>query len=308
MVKRKVKKVKLKKKNFVIFITILALLIALISKTVDTVYNLITQPKEEKTETKKVKKEKTKERDKRLEQLDNIDLKISYFNHNYIDRYIKYRKNNPDLKIEDVILRVNIGIDNEYYTNTKPATNLNKNTVLVNKYNYLNEDYEPKDLEKISLSYSRSGMKLISEAKDQFEAMAKQAEKEGLKLIVTSSYRGYDYQETLYNNYVKRDGKKAADTYSGRPGFSEHQTGLAVDLYDGETIYTEFEKTKEFKWMQENAHKYGFILRFPKDKEDLTGYEYESWHYRYVGQKIATYIHDNNLCYEEYYAMFVEVF
>ncbi|MBR6948725.1 MAG: M15 family metallopeptidase [Bacilli bacterium] len=151
-------------------------------------------------------------------------------------------------------------------------------------------------------------MKLVSEAKSQYEAMAKQAAKEGLKLVATSSYRSYEYQEELYNNYAKRDGKEAADTYSGRPGYSEHQTGLAVDLYNGKELYTEFEKTKEFEWMQKNAHKYGFILRFPKDKEKLTGYEYESWHYRYVGEKIATYIHDNNLCFEEYYTMFIEIF
>ena len=87
-------------------------------------------------------------------------------------------------------------------------------------------------------------MKLVSEAKSQYEAMAKQAAKEGLKLVATSSYRSYEYQEELYNNYAKRDGKEAADTYSGRPGYSEHQTGLAVDLYNGKELYTEFEKTK----------------------------------------------------------------
>ena len=299
------KKIRIKKKNFTIFILIIILLITITYKGTNFIIKSVTN-KDEKVEKKK--KEKNIKRDKRLEELDNIDERISYFNKDYIDRYIDYKNKNKDLKIEDVILHVNIGIDNDYYTNTKKAVNLNKNTILVNKYNYLDRDYEPENLEKISLYYARSGMKLVSEAKSQYEAMAKQAAKEGFKLVATSSYRSYEYQEELYNNYAKRDGKEAADTYSGRPGYSEHQTGLAVDLYNGKELYTEFEKTKEFEWMQKNAHKYGFILRFPKDKEKLTGYEYESWHYRYVGEKIATYIHDNNLCFEEYYTMFIEVF
>ena len=121
-----------------------------------------------------------------------------------------------------------------------------------------------------------------------------------------SSYRSYDYQVNLYNNYVKSDGKDAADTYSARPGFSEHQTGLAVDIYNKELPYTSFEETKEFEWMQKNAYKYGFILRFPKDKVNITGYQYEAWHYRYVGKKAAKYIHDHNITLEEYYIKKVE--
>ena len=117
-----------------------------------------------------------------------------------------------------------------------------------------------------------------------------------------SSYRDYAYQNTLYNNYGKKDGYDNADTYSARPGYSEHQTGLAVDIDNKKEYFTNFEKTKEYEWMQNNAYKYGFILRFPKDKVLETGYEYESWHYRYVGKEIAKYIHDNNMCYEEYYA------
>ena len=278
-------------------------MISLTCKISTKVYYLLTKQKDKATSIKK----NDKKEDERLKKLNNIDKKISYFNYKYINRYIKYKDKNNNLTDEKIILHVNIGIDNEFYTNTKISKNLNKNIILVNKYNYLPSDYIPNNLETINNSYARSGMKLVEEAKNQFEVMAKAAEKEKLKLIVTSSYRSYEYQENLYNSYVRKEGKEAADTYSGRPGFSEHQTGLAVDLYNGKEDYTNFENTEEFNWMQKNAHKYGFILRFPKDKEFLTGYTYESWHYRYVGQQIATYIHDNNLCYEEYYAMFVEI-
>ena len=143
----------------------------------------------------------------------------------------------------------------------------------------------------------------VKEAKEAYERMAKDASKDKRKLVVMSAYRDYNYQVNLYNRYAKKDGKDKADTYSGRPGFSEHQTGLAIDLYNGKIVYTRFEETKEFKWMQDNAYKYGFILRFPKGKELETGYQYESWHYRYVGLEIAKEIKEKGICFEEYIAM-----
>ena len=105
---------------------------------------------------------------------------------------------------------------------------------------------------------------------------------------------------TLYNNYVARDGKTEADTYSARPGHSEHQTALAIDVYNKTKSYLEFENTKEFIWMHENAHKYGFIIRFPKGKEHITGYKYEPWHIRYIGVDHATAIYNQQITLEEY--------
>ena len=149
-------------------------------------------------------------------------------------------------------------------------------------------------------------MKLVKEAKEAFEELSKASIEDNKKVLAMSSYRSYEYQVNLYNKYVENDGIKEADTYSARPGYSEHQTGLCVDVYDGEIDYTNFEKSDSYNWMQENAYKYGFILRFPKGKEHLTGYQYESWHYRYVGKKIAKYIKENDLTLEEYYAKFIE--
>ncbi len=286
------KKLKLKKKNFTILLILIFTCLFIVTNGINVINKIITNKNTSSTKQTEKKKE--------------INEKISHYNKNFKDRYIAYKKKNKNLSDEEIITRVNIGLDNEYYTNTKPSTNLNKNTILVNKYNYLEENYIPNDLEDISLQYARSGMKLVREAKEAYEAMAKNASTSNLKLVATSSYRSYEYQEKLYNNYIKSDGIEAADTYSGRPGFSEHQTGLAVDIYNGKETYTNFEKTKEFEWMQKNAYKYGFILRFPKDKENITGYIYESWHYRYVGTKIATYIHENNISYEEYYVKFIE--
>lgn len=227
--------------------------------------------------------------------------KFSYFKQENLDRYILYHTENKNLSPEQIVTHVNIGLDNPYYTNTKEATNLNTTIILVNKYNYLKKDYIPNNLETINEKYAKKNMKLVKEAKEAFEKMAEDAAKENLKIIAMSTYRSYEYQNNLYNNYVAQDGKEKADTYSARAGYSEHQTGLAVDIDNGDLPYTRFEETKEFTWMQDNAYKYGFILRYPKDKTYKTGYEYESWHYRYVGKKIAKYIQKNDITYDEYY-------
>ncbi|MEG1887516.1 MAG: M15 family metallopeptidase, partial [Oscillospiraceae bacterium] len=142
-----------------------------------------------------------------------------------------------------------------------------------------------------------------------FNKMADAAKKDGRKLVVTSSYRPYSSQKRLYNNYVSSDGKQAADTYSARPGHSEHQTGLVVDLAgtnsSGAYDLNAFEASAEYTWMRANAYKYGFILRFPKEDEKITGYMYEPWHYRYVGLDTAKIIYEEKLCFEKYWAKYL---
>lgn len=133
--------------------------------------------------------------------------------------------------------------------------------------------------------------------------MAKDAKKLGYNIIATSTYRSYDYQKKLYNNYVKEKGLYYADMASARAGHSEHQTGLAVDVADITLDYDNFEQTKEFIWMKNNAHKYGFILRYPKAKFHITGFKYEPWHYRYVGVSLANYLYKNNITLDEYKKM-----
>lgn len=301
---------KIKKKNFIIFLLFIALFIFGIIEIIFCIGKLITTSTKEK-ENKIIIKEnnnnnndtkKDNNKDKRLDELENIDKKIDYFNYNYIDRYINYKENNKELSIEQIIKNVNMNLDKTHYEDKIPAKNLNEKTILVNKYYYLDENYIPNNLEKINNQYALDNMKLVKEAKEAFEKLSKDALKEKLNIIAMSAYRSYSYQIDLYNRYAKSDGKEKADTYSGRPGHSEHQTGLAVDVYNKKLPYTSFENTKEYEWMMKNAYKYGFILRFPKDKEEETGYHFESWHYRYVGIDIATYIKENNISFEEYYA------
>lgn len=117
---------------------------------------------------------------------------------------------------------------------------------------------------------------------------------------VCSGFRSYSTQKSLYQKYVKRDGQAVADTYSARPGYSEHQTGFAFDI---NRASMSFEGTKEAVWLEQNAYKYGFIMRYPKGKESITGYQYEPWHYRYVGVERAQKLFSSGLTIEEYYGI-----
>ena len=130
-----------------------------------------------------------------------------------------------------------------------------------------------------------------------FKKMQSDARKDGINLFIASGYRSYSYQKSLYNNYKARDGKEKADTYSARAGHSEHQTGLAFDINDPSSS---FENTKEAKWLASNCTKYGFIIRYEKSKEKMTGYKYEPWHIRYLGKDLAKKVKKSGKCLEEY--------
>ena len=233
-----------------------------------------------------------------------IDTNFTFYKTEFHDRYLSY-KEKYGLSDKETILKVNIGLDTPFYTNPSLTNKLNSIDVLVNKYHYLPSDFVPDNL-VVTDKYSKGNIKLVDEAYNAFKRMATDAEKENLKLRIISAYRSYDYQKNLYNNYLKNDTQENVDNYSARPGFSEHQTGLAIDI-DNEVIsYDKFHLTQEFGWMKSNCYKYGFILRYDINKENITGYQYEPWHYRYVGLKISEYIHRNNITFEEYYHEFLD--
>ena len=226
--------------------------------------------------------------------------KINYYKKDYLERYLTYLHNNNKLDIDKAITYVNINLDYEFYTHTKEVDNPNDLLVLVNKYNYLNKDFVPENLEEIPLKYSVKNQKLKKDAKEAFIKMLEDAKKEDIVLYAGSGYRSYDYQNNLYNNYVLKDGP-LAETYSARAGFSEHQTALAVDILNKDYTYIKID-SMEYSWLISNCYKYGFILRYPENKEHITGYINEPWHYRYIGV-IAEEIMTKNLTYEEYLAL-----
>ena len=146
------------------------------------------------------------------------------------------------------------------------------------------------------------GGSLTDDTVSSYSKMKEDALKDGIELIILSGYRSYKTQKKLYNSYVESDGVDKADTYSARPGFSEHQSGYAMDL---NSINDSFADTKEGIWLNNNAYKYGFILRYPKNKSDITGYKYEPWHYRYVGNSLSSILYNdgNWITLEEYYGI-----
>jgi D-alanyl-D-alanine carboxypeptidase len=179
---------------------------------------------------------------------------------------------------------------------------------LVNKKNNLSSTYVPEDLVKLEgiptvlenpeINQLRKPAYLA--LKDLFQAAI---DEEGYELHARSGYRSYTTQRDLYNSYVKNHGQAAADKYSAKPGQSEHQTGLSMDITCAAMNFQlddTFGNTDEGKWVSENAHRFGFIVRYPKDKEDITGYFYEPWHIRYLGVELATKVYESGLTLEEY--------
>ena len=233
--------------------------------------------------------------DKKYDNLDKLSS-VKYFHIENIDRYEEYMNKENDY--ETVVMNVNIGLDREFYTNIKEVNDPYDTLVLVNKYYALPSGIEPKTLVNIE------GQKMTQEAADAMKKMVSDLRNEGLKIILQSGYRSETRQKNLYDWYVSVDGVKETDTYSARPNHSEHQTGLAMDLSVDGTLSEAFENTEQFKWLNENAHKYGYILRYKKDKVYMTGYTYEPWHYRYVGVEVATIIKNENLTFEEYYVKY----
>ena len=170
-------------------------------------------------------------------------------------------------------------------------------TVCVNRKSTLSSDYKPTDLVLPDVRAVNSSNRLYmrKEAASALEELFKAAEDENYYLYAVSGYRSYSYQKSIYNPY---------SGYSAPAGASEHQLGLAMDItlakYNG-TLSVDFGNTKEGKWVKENAHKYGFIIRYLQGKEDITGYNYEPWHLRYLGVDLATELYEKNITLEEYY-------
>lgn len=241
-------------------------------------------------------------------------MNLSYFKIDNLKRYLDYdimevksiydiSNIKKDFNYEDVVTYVNANLDKEYYSSDNLISNedASKIDVLVNKYHKLDENYEPSDLTIIDSKYASGTQKLRKEAKIKFEEMASDMAKENLKIYAGSTYRSYTYQKGLYDRYVKKDGFAAAETYSARSGYSEHQLGLAVDIVNGKWDYLS-ENDKEYDYLVKNSYKYGFILRYPRGSEYITGYMFEDWHFRYLGIELATKVFNSGLTYDEYIA------
>lgn len=187
-------------------------------------------------------------------------------------------------------------------------TDTNSTLLLANKKHALPDGYEPSDLTPVTVAANKSGILMRAEAVTALKEMFDAAAADGVTLVAGSGYRSEAYQRQLYDGYVARYGAATADTISSRPGYSDHQTGLALDIsdHDGATFLSQsMENTPEGQWLYQHAHEYGFILRYPKGKEAITGYAFEPWHYRYVGKEWSEKIYavSPDETFEEYFGV-----
>ncbi|MFE8702072.1 D-alanyl-D-alanine carboxypeptidase family protein [Cytobacillus sp. FJAT-54145] len=182
---------------------------------------------------------------------------------------------------------------------------------LVNKEFSLPSDYAPKDLVRPNVPFSFGDMGVEKsfvrkEAAGALERLFALAKKDGIELFAVSGYRSFERQAMLYDAEVKKSGEEAAQQVVAIPGNSEHQSGLAMDISSrsvGLALTEEFGETVEGKWLAANAHKFGYVLRYPKGKESITGYQYEPWHFRYIGVEAAQIIYEKGMTLEEYFSI-----
>lgn len=234
-------------------------------------------------------------------EFNNEFSKYKSFNNNYTNDYFqKY------LKTNNYIYSLNL-VNHPHFLdlNTRLSyLNIN-NLILVNPKFYLEKNYTPTNLKALNdlphIKRENEIMMLDEECLTFYTLMYNDAKEKNINLIVFSGYRSYQKQETIYYSSSNK-------SYVAAPGHSEHQTGLAIDISTLDTGLTVFfENTKVFNYLKENAYRFGFILRYPKSKENITGYNYEPWHFRYVGIKLASKIYYSNLCLEEYIYQNIEL-
>ena len=170
-------------------------------------------------------------------------------------------------------------------------------TVIVNKLRPLPEDFVPEDLVELSAEFSQDTHELRAEAAEATEQLFAAAREDGIELRVISAYRSFAYQQELYEGYAAQHGTDRTNEMSARPGHSEHQTGLAIDVDtpDGaHTLYQSFGDTQAGQWLAAHAHHFGFVIRYPQDAHEVTGFQYEPWHLRYFGEDYARHIMDGS--------------
>ena len=235
--------------------------------------------------------------------------KVKYYKKDNLIKYVDYSEQNEGMSYDDVIRIINTHRDEKFYEGNYKTDTSKGSLMLVNKYYSLDEEYIPNDLVVIPQTHAwgeKNSQQVVSEVYDAYMELWNASHNAGFYLMVSSSYRDYNHQKSVYEEYEKRSGKDYADKIAARPGHSEHQTGLVLDIFEKGYIQSNFQESDSYKWLKENAYKYGFIERYPEDKVITTGYNYESWHYRYVGIEAAEYIYKNNITFDEYYAYFID--
>lgn len=247
-----------------------------------------------------------------IDKNESIPLYITekYYLDKNLEQYLQYQKENIKLTPDNVISIINTHRDNDFYEFDLDSNPALKSSLIVNKFYNLKNDYVPENLITISNNYAwgdSGSQKTTEETFNAYLEMYEAAKLDGYTLMINSSYRTFDEQKQVYDNYLNQYGETFADSIAARPGYSEHQSGFCLDIFSlTNSNRKTFKDSEAYQWLLNNSYKYGFILRYPEDKVEITGYDFESWHYRYVGKEISKYIFENNITFDEYYAYFIE--
>lgn len=233
-------------------------------------------------------------------------LSEKYFLYKNLDAYLEYKKEHKKEENKKIVSIINTEANIDWFDGTKETDLSKKELMLVNRLYGLKSDYEPSDIIDVPSKYAYSGKKISNSILQPMIDMFTAASEQGYKIVVTDGYRTYKEQEKIYDSYVDSYGMSETDKLVARPGHSEYQTGLSFDVAPYNKVLDNPKETEEYKWLRENAHKYGFIFRFDEDKKYLTQFNASTWRLRYVGKDAATIIKNENICYEEYYAYFVD--
>ncbi len=283
------KKRHLKKRVIVLGVIILALILGFIF------YPRQSSSTTPKKQTVKVKKQTKKE--------------LSYYKKENAQRYQEYQKQHPEYSHEDVVTYVNMNLDYDFYGKIIRQDHPNDLDTIVNKYYQLDPSYAPDDLVEIndqatpgSYGYPYRSHLVRKCVYDDFQALRKACQEKGFELYVASGYRSTKWQDEIYNHMANTYNQAKADETCSRPGHSEHTTGLSMDIGLDQYKLDDVIKHPQYQWFVSKLADYGFIIRYPDQKDKLTGYLYESWHLRYLGKDLAKKVSQSKLTYDEYYA------
>lgn len=228
-----------------------------------------------------------------------------YFIYNNLSNYLEYKNKNKSDSFTHIVSIINTEANIEWLDNEKETDTSKGELMLVNRLYGLSKDYEPDDIVDVPVSMSYSGVKISKSILGNIEELINAGKEAGYTFVLSDGYRSYQDQEKMFNNYKNSYGYEEADNNVARPGHSEYQTGISFQIVPYNKVFDKPKESAEYLWLYENAYKYGFIFRFPEDKKDITLFDSYTWRLRYVGVDAASIIQNEKICFEEYYAYFV---
>lgn len=233
-------------------------------------------------------------------------IKEKYFIYKNLSKYLEYKDNNKDDTFTHIVAIVNTEANVEWLDNEKETDTSKNELMLVNRLYGLSKDYEPDDIVDVPVSISYSGVKISKSILSSIKELISAAKDEGYIFVLSDGYRSYVDQEKMFNNYKNNYGYEEADKNVARPGHSEYQTGISFQIVPYNKVFDKPRESEEYKWLKDNAYKYGFIFRYPEDKKDITLFDSYTWRLRFVGTTAASIIESEKISFEEYYAYFVD--